>query len=76
MKLAEKKLDSSPKFKSNDSQKINLISQSHLIEVQEQIEKPEIKQIIENLKRRENFENGIRNLYELLLANPGKKLII
>ena len=69
----EKKPNFSPKTKTNYSSQAdqNSISLCQSIEVLDEIEKPEIRQIIENLKRRENFENGIRNLNELLLLNPG-----
>jgi hypothetical protein len=36
--------------------------------------KPEIKELIDNLKRRENFETGILKLHEILQANPGHDL--
>lgn len=35
-------------------------------------ENPEIKQLVENLKRSDNFEEGIQALYEAILRNPGK----
>lgn len=36
----------------------------------------EIRQLVESLKRTDNFEKGIQALYEAILRNPGKKRLI